>query len=335
MVKQKMFLITYLLPWSGPERQTSKGRQSERLNPRLRTRDSTHIAVSHKARKKSKSSTDPDTLDWNQAMLSPFRSKFLDSAQKEIEELVSKGTWFEDKISNVTNKVVPSKWVFRIKRTSDGSIRKFKGRIVLRGDLQDDTGEDNYSPVAAWPTVRSFLLISIVKKWITTSIDFSNAFVQSKLPDDEPVWMQVPRGYECSKGPGYCLKLIKSLYGHKRAPQLWFNHSSEAFKSLGMKQSQYDECLWFGDNIMVVQYVDDCGISAPNQEKIDKFVKGLQDYGLELTQEGTFEEFLGIKFKYNDDGSIECTQRGLIQKILQTARWKTASPTPHQLFRPH
>ena len=138
--------------------------------------------------------------------------------------------------------------------------------------------------------------------------------------------MEIPRGYYSTKGKDNCLRLVKSLYGHKRAPQLWFNHSSEAFKALGLRQSQYDECMWYGEDIMVVQYVDDCGISAPTQERIDEFVKGLRAYGLELTQEGSFEEFLGIKFRFNDDESIECTQKGLIQKILHTANMKDCNP---------
>ena len=41
--------------------------------------------------------------------------------------------------------------------------------------------------------------------------------------------------------------------------------------------------------------------------------------GFELTQEGTFKEFLGIKFDYKNDGTIECTQKGLIKKTLQAA----------------
>ena len=259
-------------------------------------------------------------------MVSPHKTEFLEAAQEEIDALVEKGTWKDDLKSNATTKIVPNKWVFRIKRTSDGTVRKFKARICLRGDLQDDNGESNYSPVAAWPSVRAFLIISIILRWVTTSIDFSNAFVQSYLPEDEPVWMHVPRGYRASKGYEYCLKLIKSLYGHKRAPQLWFNHSSTAFKKLGLKQSKYDECLWYGDNIIVVQYVDDCGISAPTQERIDQFVRGLRDLGLELTQEGSFEEFLGIKFKYNEDGSVECTQKGLINKTIDAAGMSDCNP---------
>ena len=110
-------------------------------------------------------------------MSSSFKSQFMDATIAEVEQLTKKGTWYEDLESNATTKILPSKWVFRIKRSSDGTIDKFKGRLVLRGDLQDETDEDNYSPVAAWPTVRLFLLTSIAKGWTTTSIDFSNAFV--------------------------------------------------------------------------------------------------------------------------------------------------------------
>lgn len=261
-------------------------------------------------------------------MASPYREEFLKAAQLEIEQLVEKGTWVEDLKDNATVRITPSQWVFRVKRCLDdrNKIKKFKARIVLRGDLQEDSGRDNYSPVAAWSTVRSFLVISAKLGWVTLTIDFSNAFVQSELPEDEPVWMHVPRGYRCTQGPTYCLKLKKSLYGHKRAPQLWFNHSAEAFRKLGLKQSQYDKCMWYGKDIMLVQYVDDCGISAPTQARIDEFVKSLKDMGFELTQEGSFAEFLGIKFETMEDGRIHCTQRGLIQKTLKAAGMENCSP---------
>ena len=130
----------------------------------------------------------------------------------------------------------------------------------------------------AWSTVRSFLVISHIRNWVTSSIDFECAFVQSPLPEDKPVWMTVPRGYKSTLGKGVCLKLHKSLYGHKNAPLLWFNFVSKGFKKLGLKQSEFDECLWFGENLMIVQYVDDCGISAPSMDIIDKFDGSLCPY---------------------------------------------------------
>ncbi len=175
-------------------------------------------------------------------MASPYKYQFLESAQNEVEELVKKETWYEDLKSNATTGVIPCKWVFRIKRTSDGTIRKFKGRVVLRGDLQEDTGEDNYSPVAAWPTVRSFLVMSVILGWVTTSIDFSNAFVQSELPEDKPVWMAVPRGFISTKGHEYCLRLRKSLM------------DTEVLRCYGLNTpARHSNTLdWFNQNTMSV-----------------------------------------------------------------------------------
>jgi len=120
--------------------------------------------------------------------------------------------------------------------------------------------------------------------------------------------------------------LKKNLYGHKRAPLLWFEHLAQVFGKLGLKQSEFDPCLWYGKDIMVVQYVDDCGIAAPNQARIDKFISDLKNIGLQLTQEESFSEFLGIQFKHYDDGTVELTQQGLIDKTLTAANMSDCNP---------
>ena len=302
-----------------------EARHWERLYAMFVTTSATPTEYHEQFAGKAAAKKNPDTYSWDEAMASPYRKQFLEAAGIEIDALVEHGTWFEDLVDNATNRIVPSQWVFRIKRTADGEIKKFKARLVLRGDLQEYEGE-TFSPVAAWSTVRLFLIICMILGWVTLSIDFSNAFVQSNLPEDEPVWMKVPRGYRCTSGPGYCLKLKKSLYGHKVAPLLWYKHVTKAFKELGLKQSAFDPCLWYKDNMILVQYVDDCGIGAPNKEIIDKFVQELEAKGLQLTQEGSFSEFLGIKFKNLPDGSIEMTQRGLIQKILEATKMGDCNP---------
>ena len=274
----------------------------------------------------AKKNRDPDTYNWDEAMASPYRTEFLIAADAELDALGLKGTWTEDLKSNATTRIVPSQWVFRIKRSPDGEIRKFKARLVLRGDLQEYEGK-TFSPVAAWSTVRTFIVTCAYLGWVTTTIDFSNAFVQSYLPKGEEVWMHIPRGYSISGGSSYCLKLVKSLYGHKVAPLLWYKHISKAFEELGLKRSVHDPCLWYGKDIVLVQYVDDCGIGAPNQGIIDEFVAKLRAKGFELTQESSFAEFLGIKFEHRPDGSIEMTQKGLIKKILAAAGMSDCNPS--------
>jgi hypothetical protein len=78
--------------------------------------------------------------------------------------------------------------------------------------------------------------------------------------------------------------------------------------------------------MIVVLYVDDAGIGAKNPADIDRLIDDLRGLGFELKKEGSFSEFLGIKFDYRPDGSIELTQKGLIKKILQTTKMENCKP---------
>lgn len=288
-----------------------------------------HITIDNQAYA-SKAAKDPDTFNWDQAMNSPYKEEFIKAAVEEIMSLEEQGTWIEVDKSNAKQRITPAQWVFRIKRTPDGEVKKIKGRLCLRGDLSEYSG-DTFSPVASWSTVRSFLVLSEVQNRYTCTIDFSNAFVQSPLPEDEPVWMHLPRGFRSTNGPNTCLRLKKSLYGHVVAPLLWYKYICGYFTKLGLTQSKYDQCLWYGRDLMLVQYVDDMGLSAKNKDDVDKFVQDLRNEGLVLTQEESFSEFLGIKFEDKPDGSKEMTQTGLIKKILTTAKMEDCNPNslPH------
>ena len=258
-------------------------------------------------------------------MASPYQEQFLEAADLEIEELTEHNTSFEDSMGSATIKIVPSQWVFHIKGMADREIKKFMAQLVLHGDLHEYKGE-TFSPVAAWSTVRPFLIICMILNWATLTIDFSNTSIQSNLPKSEPVWMKVPKSYKCTNGSKYCLKLKKSLHGYKVAPLLWYKHVTKLFKKLGLKQSAVNPCLWCNNNMILVQYVDDCGIGAPNMKIIYKFIAGLEAEGLQLTHEGSFSEFLGIKFDNRENGLKEKTQKGLIQEILKATMMEDCNP---------
>lgn len=78
--------------------------------------------------------------------------------------------------------------------------------------------------------------------------------------------------------------------------------------------------------MMVILYVNDCGIGAADPRSIDKLINDLQNLGFELAREGDFAEFLGIKFNQHQDGSIELTQTGLIDKIIKTTQMEDCNP---------
>jgi len=92
----------------------------------------------------------------------------------------------------------------------------------------------------------------------------------------------------------------------------------KAFKALGFKETEQDPCFLYRKDCLIVVYVDDVGIAAPNQGIIDQLCEDLRSkpHNLLLSQEGKFEKFLGIMFEKQDDGAISCSQPGLIKKIL-------------------
>ena len=82
----------------------------------------------------------------------------------------------------------------------------------------------------------------------------------------------------------------KSVRRHKWAPQTLVQPLQYRIQET-LKQFKYDECLWSGENIMIVQYVDDCEISTPTKEDINWFVQGLKDLDLKLLRKAHLKNF--------------------------------------------
>jgi hypothetical protein len=161
--------------------------------------------------------------------------------------------------------------------------------------------------------------------WETCCVDFSNAFIQASL--ENPTFIHLPRGFNSSMKQKSCLRLKKSLYGLSVAPRLWFQHLLKALKGEGIKQTKQDPCLMYRKDLIIICHVDDLGIQSPKKEVIDELLDALQKKGFQLTREGTFSEYLGIQYTHNDkNGSINMTQEGLIQKIIEATGMEDCNP---------
>ena len=273
--------------------------------------------------KATKSNNNPDIFTFEEAMQSEYKQEFMKAALDEVRALEALDCWEEVPLRQATTRVIPGTWAFRIKRTPDGTIKKFKARYCIRGDLQEGEFE-TYAPVVHLSSVRLFLAWSLILGWTTCCIDFSNAFVQAKL--DAPTFIHLPQGFTTNLNKRTCLKLKRSLYGLSVAPRLWFQHLWKALEAEGLKQCSHDPCLLFKSDLIVIQYVDDLGIAGPSMESIDNLIENLKKRGFELTKEGTFSEYLGIQYTTQDDGSILMNQPGLIQKIIDATQLTNCNP---------
>ena len=114
------------------------------------------------------------------------------------------------------------------------------------------------------------------------------------------------------------LKLKRSLYGLVQAPLYWGNHLKDALLNEGMKQSVSDQCMFIGDDIILLTYVDDVLFFGKSSAKIDAKIKAIQARGFKLTIEDDVYAFLGVEVHQLANGEIELKQSGLIAKVLST-----------------
>ena len=63
---------------------------------------------------------DLDLFSYDEAMGDPDNvDKWQEAALKEIRMLEEKGAWELDDVLNITSKIIPTTWVFKVKRTPD------------------------------------------------------------------------------------------------------------------------------------------------------------------------------------------------------------------------
>ncbi|GAA0151182.1 transmembrane signal receptor [Lithospermum erythrorhizon] len=206
--------------------------------------------------------------------------QWRDAMQKEISTLEDNGTWSLVQLSE-GKKALGTQWVYKIKYNSDGSVERFKGRLVVFGNhqVEDIDYNDTFAHVAKMVTVRAFLAVAVVKSWELHKMDVHNAFLDGDL--SEEVYMRIPPGFQKGR-PGLVCKLHKSLYGLKQAPRCWFSKLATALKSYSFVQSYSDYSLFTlcKDHIRihVLVYVDDLIISGNDSAALSNFKQYLSSY---------------------------------------------------------
>jgi histone deacetylase 1/2 len=122
--------------------------------------------------------------------------------------------------------VVDCRWIYKVKRKDDGSIDRYKARLVVKGFKQryGIDYEDTFSPVVKIATVRLVLAISVSRGWTLRELDVNNAFLHGVL--EEEIYMRQPPDYEDMGKSNYVCKLDKALYGLKQDPCAWYSRLS-------------------------------------------------------------------------------------------------------------
>lgn len=261
------------------------------------------LAVNEEPRTYEQAIESSDHKQWEQAM------------DEEYDSLIKNRTWFlVDPPKN--QKVIDNRWVFKLKQNPDGSIDRFKARLVVRGFTQEYgvDYQETFSPVVKFTSVRAILAMAASKGMKLQQFDVKTAFLNGDLAEN--VYMNQPIGYD--DGSGRVCKLSKSLYGLKQASRCWNRKFTSFIEKFGFEISVSDPCVFVcnGENGMMILaiYVDDGLIAAENANDILPVIEHLrEEFEIKVFE---LKCFLGLEIDQRSDGSIHVHQQAYARKVL-------------------
>ena len=268
-----------------------------------------------------------DNPSWKQAMSGPFADEFWKAAVKEYKTLEAMHAWeIVDRPLHV--KILDILWAFKIKRFPDGLIKGFKGRICARGDQQIEGIDffETYAPVVQWTTIRLMLILEVLLGLKSKQGDVTAAFLHATLGKDEHIYCEMPLGFRI---PGKVLKLKKTLYGLRQSPRAFWKYLIEKMEMCGLEQSNLDPCLFVGERVIAISYVDDLIFWSRHEIEIHNVAIKLREVGVDLEQETDAAGFLGIRMERDPmTGLLEMKQEGLILRVIQAMGLDVGTVSP-------
>ena len=278
-----------------------------------------------------KSSTDPDSLYYHEAIQTPDKVKFLQAMDKEIEANISKNNITLIHKSDLPKNAVllPAVWQLRRKRNLlTNEIKRYKARLNVDGSkmVKHRDYDLTYAPVISWGIIRLLMTIAMIKQWPTRQIDYVLAFPQA--PIEKELFLKIPKGYNIINDDKnqYALQINNNLYGQKQASRVWHEFLIKKLTKAKFVQSKHDPCVLFRKNIIYILYTDDSIITGPSTNEIDQAIHDIRATGLEITDEGEVTDFLGVRVtKHNN--KIIFTQEHLINQILTDLKFQSNTKT--------
>eukprot|EP00873_Tetraselmis_striata_P018760 jgi/Tetstr1/439024/TSEL_027516.t1 len=268
----------------------------------------------------------PDTI--KQALAGKYHKEWRASIVSELRSLRARNTFAYARLP-VGRHAIGNKWVFKVKANSDGSVNRFKARLVAQGFSQQ-AGVDyhaTFSPVVKLSTLRTCLAVAAARGMHIHQIDIETAFLNASLKEE--IYMRQPKGAE--DGTDNVLRLLKSIYGLKQASREWYELIHKTLTGLGLARSNSDTSMYsmnhprYGICIVLV-YVDDILVVSDSVEWI-RSAKSAIGAEFNMTDFGEAAFVLGMDLtRCWASGTIRLSQEQYTLELLEKYGMQDCSP---------
>lgn len=252
--------------------------------------------------------------DHREAMQDPIWRKAMD---EEIAAHQRNGTW---KLvpRPKDQKVIGSKWIYKVKRNENNQIVKCKARLVAQGYTQR-TGvdvHDVFAPVTCQATFRAILTVASNDNMSVRHLDIKTAYLYGYL--EESVFMRQPPGFEAAGKENNVCQLQRSIYGLRQSARCWNKRLDDVLLKNGFRAAAADPCLYVkGEGktkVLLMVYVDDLLVASTDEEELVKICGRLQ-VDFDLTCLGEVRHFLGVEVQHVG-GVYKLSLRNYIEKLI-------------------
>ncbi|GKB36047.1 ribonuclease H-like domain-containing protein [Tanacetum coccineum] len=179
----------------------------------------------------------------------------------EYNALIKNGTWVLIPRPSGAN-IVWCLWLFRHKFHADGSLSRYKARLVANGSSQQlgIDCDENFSPVVKPATIRIVFSLALTKYWPIHQLDVKNTFLNCDLL--ETVYMHQPPGFVDPWYPHHVCRFQRDAslsevicYGIARAStyaqlQSYSDSYADWAGCPATRRSTSGYCVFLGNNIL-------------------------------------------------------------------------------------
>jgi Reverse transcriptase (RNA-dependent DNA polymerase) len=225
-----------------------------------------------------------------------------------------------------------------------------KGRMVAGGDKQRGMipKEEASSPTVSLESVMLTSAIDAIEERDVASADLPNAFVQTRLENEEDkvvmrlrgklaelmvkVAPEIYRKYVIINKKGeqvLYVRLLNALYGLLKASLLFYKKLVKDLEGIGFVLNPYDPCvankMIGGSQMTLCWHVDDMKISHKDPLAVDDFTLWLRHTYEEILQDGSGEmkvtrgkvhEYLGMTLDFSTRGSVKISMVPYVKEMI-------------------